>query len=398
MMKTFKHLEDYILVIAGYVEDDKGRWIVGKQSAISPFYGFNHPIVKLARYDISVIENFVSQIKSGIGFTPKQAELASKIVTKYKRQLAKHEISVEPIDSGFVTFKYPLRDIDYRRRVSVEDDEIRAYFPFEQSIIEGLRHYARDESHGTVEWNQKERYWMFALTEYNIMWVYNNLVKQSKFSMDKSFNDYLELCKLADYNVPTLTLVDDELVLAHADDSLKSYVSEKISQLDISNITKLIDHSGICKYAVDETIARTCIPSYIARDFMLKSWIEVNSQDDMMHIARYIDYVRRYPVVVYGSNDFIIPWLSEVMQMQVYKTAQENNQRYILELDDKNVNELDSYPILLTTNGLIRAGTHRQNIFQKAEKTIFISTAKSVLPTTRLGDILRQAMREKAEA
>lgn len=397
MMKTFKHLEDYILVIAGYVEDNKGRWIVGK-SPVSPFYGLNHPIVKLARYDISVIENFVNQIKSGIGFTPKQAELASKITTKYKRQLANNEISVEPIESGFVTFKYPLRDIDYRRRVSVENDEIRAYFPFEQSIIESLRHYARDESHGIVEWNQKERYWMFALTEYNIIWVYTNLVKQSKFSMDKSFNNYLELCKSANYNLPTLTLINDELVLAHASDSLKSYVSEKVSHLDISNITKLIDHSGICKYAVDETITRTCIPSYVARDFMLKSWIEVNSQDDMMHIPRYIDYVCRYPVVVYGSNDFIVPWLSEVMAMQVYKTAQENNQRYILELDDKNVDELDSYPILLTTNGLIRAGTHRQNIFQKAEKTIFISTANSVLPTTRLGDILRMAIREKAEA
>lgn len=398
MMKTFKHLEDYILTIAGYEENDKGRWVVVKQAAVSPFIGFNQPIVKLARYDVNVLDNFTHQIIQNTGFTPKQAELASKIIIKYKRQLAKHAISVEPVEEGFVTCKLPLREIDYRRRLKVKDDEIQAFFPFEQKLIEQFRSFARDSSHGTVAWNQEDRYWKIALTDYNIMWAYNNLVLQHKFGTDSEFKSLLDLCQTAEYNVPQLTLVDGELAFVNAPASLTDYIAENVGTVDLTNITRLIDLSGVCRYGVDESLLTACVPDNVPHEFMLNSWTEVSNSDRLVDIGQYIEHVGRFPIVIYqNTGEGLIDWFKEFTGFEVYVEPQPDKRRYILAVGAKtNKNTLDSYPILITSNGLIRGGSIRQGLFQRAQKTIFVSNGNARPNLSRLGVALKQALEEQA--
>lgn len=397
MMKTFKHLEDYILTIAGYVENEKGRWVVGKQAVVSPFTGFNQPIVKLARYDVSVLDNFTHQIIQNIGFTPKQVDLAAKIITKYRRQLAKHAISVEPVEQGSVTCKLPLRNIDYRRILKVEDDEIRAFFPFDQKLIEQLRGFARDNSHGTVAWNQTDRYWKIALTDYNIMWAYNNLVVQNKFGTNTEFNDLLELCNSVEYNVPHLTLRDNEMVFVNAPSSLTNYIAENVGTVDMTNITRLIDLSGICKYNVDESLLTACVPDTVSHEFMLNSWIEVSESDRLVDIVRYIEHVDRFPIVIYqNAGEGLINWFKDFTGLEVYSEPQSDKRRYILEVGTKlHKKTLDTYPVLITSNGLIRGGSIRQGLFQRAEKTIFVSNGNARPNLSRLGVALKQALEEQ---
>ena len=392
MMKTFKHLEDYILTIAGYTENEKGRWVVGNWAYT------NQAIVKLARYDVSVLDNFAHQIVQGIGFTPKQVDLAAKIVTKYRRQLAKHAISVEPVEQGSVTCKLPLRDIDYRRRLKVENEELKVFFPFDQKIIEHLRSFARDTSHGTVAWNQTDRYWKIALTDYNIMWAYNSLVADYKFETDSEFDALIELCNSSEYNVPHLTLRDNEMVFVNAPSSLTNYIAENVGTVDMTNITRLIDLSGVCKYNVDESLLTACVPDTVSHEFMLNSWTEVSESDRLVDIVRYIEHVDRFPIAIYqNAGERLVDWFKDFTGLEVYSEPQPDKRRYILEVGTKlNKKTLDTYPVLITSNGLIRGGSIRQGLFQRAEKTIFVSNGNARPNLSRLGVALKQALEEQA--
>ena len=99
---SFPFVEDYIEVIAG-VKD-----LTGKNKAL--FDDTSSPL-SLARYDVSMLDSLAQQTSAmNVAYTDKQAELAISLVLKYERQLAKHNIKVEPIKDS-PKFRSPIRFI-----------------------------------------------------------------------------------------------------------------------------------------------------------------------------------------------------------------------------------------------------------------------------------------------
>ena len=72
------YIEDWILWL-GRSKDDLGNDID------FPYYK-SYPI-KLANYDVTFINRSTENIRKGIGFTQRQLAMATKIVTKYQRQI-----------------------------------------------------------------------------------------------------------------------------------------------------------------------------------------------------------------------------------------------------------------------------------------------------------------------
>ena len=99
-MQKYHFIEDYIM--------DMGATFLTwppKQSQI-----------KLARYDETIVQSMADQVNSGIQFTDKQATLALKLVTKYRKQWKKIGYDItDQIDNP--RYKFPIRVIDRRKVV-----------------------------------------------------------------------------------------------------------------------------------------------------------------------------------------------------------------------------------------------------------------------------------------
>ena len=117
MTATFPYVEDYIEVIAGH------RDING--TALTLFNYQSSPI-SLARYDVNIVDSLSQQtILSNKPYTDKQSELAIKIVTKYRRQLAAMAQPIYlPEDITSFKFRLGIRLVDRTKQIYLAGDEI----------------------------------------------------------------------------------------------------------------------------------------------------------------------------------------------------------------------------------------------------------------------------------
>jgi hypothetical protein len=119
-MKTFTYVEDYLEVINGDRDPATGK--------IYGLFDSTQPIVSLARYDVQVLASMSAATQSGRALTDRQAELAVKIIQKYRKQLEKLDIDIAPIESP--QFRLGVRTIDRRRLLYIQDDHIEeSYCP-----------------------------------------------------------------------------------------------------------------------------------------------------------------------------------------------------------------------------------------------------------------------------
>ena len=82
-MLTYPYVEDYLEYLAGYE--------VGMTALIMP----NMTKISLARYDIQIVNSMANSTMFGTALTDRQAELAVKLILKYRRQFAKLGIDVD---------------------------------------------------------------------------------------------------------------------------------------------------------------------------------------------------------------------------------------------------------------------------------------------------------------
>ena len=133
LMKTFLYVEDYLEVINGDRDPASGK-----------LYGlFNNtpPIVSLARYDVQILSSMSATTSDGKSLTDKQAELAVKIVLKYRKQLEKLEIDVTPVETP--KFRLGIRQIDRRRLLYIDNNKLVLKFPYDTKLISDIRDLAK---------------------------------------------------------------------------------------------------------------------------------------------------------------------------------------------------------------------------------------------------------------
>lgn len=247
-MKTYSTVEDYLEVIAGI------RDPVTLKTKPNNWFNDFEPIVNLARYDTDVLNSMSTTANEGRALTEKQGALAVKIVIKYKRQLAAKGIDVAPVEEQ-VTWRMPLRKLDYTRKIALHDDKIMVQFPFDSVLIDSLRDF-RKESQGHGEWNKENKTWSFALTEYNLVWL-TTWAQQNNFEIDQELaqlNSIVAKVEKTPYAIE-LELANGELTISNCPVTLHEYIVSHMGGFDIDNMMRLVDMSAVLGYTVSTTIA-----------------------------------------------------------------------------------------------------------------------------------------------
>lgn len=291
IMKTFPHVEDYLELLS----NQDYSWLLPKNNTVDVS-------IKLARYDINVVNNMTDSVVWGQSLTDRQAELAVKLILKYRRQFAKFDIDVNPVATN-PTYRLPLRKIDRSKSLSLVNDQLSLKFPFDSNMVEQIREFQRN-SQGGAQWNHENKIWTIALTEYNVNYVTTWALK-NHFDIDSEVLKIYDTVVSAENTSYEIKLIETDLgyLVTNAADSLKEYIDQNLGQ----NLVKLIDHAAVLGYEVDEKLLAKAADTYGQPLVDIGTQHSVTLAPTVESLNLILEYARitqRFPVCIYDPKLF----------------------------------------------------------------------------------------------
>lgn len=386
-MKAHTYVEDYIQVIAGAVDP------VTLNTKMTIFWEFT-PAISLARYDVDVMRSMNDQIVNNTGLTERQAQLAVKIILKYRRQLANIGVDVTPIERP--QFRLTIRKFDYSESLYISNDCLVLKFPYKQARIDQLREFGKT-SHGACHFDREDKVWKIELSEYNVNWVYS-WAKAENFNISNdvaTMFDDIVACESQNYAIE-LQVVGDNVVITNATDSLVNYITAHLGGLSIENLLKLVDYSPILGYTVDSSVLQALEIEYSEKFIQLATQRNIKidpdtviTGSDVADVIKYAEAVGRLPVYIYEpdlSNKLLNRAIECVGADYTHQVG--NKMQVVVDNTVKVVHTVKpielatGVPLLISSAGLVFGGA-KQVMIQKAEKVVFC--AKDVYNKSRLG-------------
>lgn len=364
-MITFEYVEEYVEFIAGYRDP-----VTKKLNNSWMFNGYT-PVISLARYDIKVIESMANQATSHQAFTERQAELACKIILKYQRQLETKLVDVSAVNNP--KWRVPLRKMDYRKSIWIEDNVLLIKFPFTNTLIEDIRAFSKT-SQGMTTWDKELKVWKLGLTEYNLSWTVA-WAELNQFDIDpqaKLLMEKITDAEKSQFNIE-LNVTNNTINIINAESSLINYIDTHVGGVAINNLLKLVDMSPVLGYTINKDLASAIITNFGARFYNLASNREVKinpatlfSTNDFDSILDYADTTERWPVVIYEPD--LSGRMLEKLQVKYGNNFGTN---YIYTV--KPITNLPQIPLLISSAGMIFGGD-KQLMLQRAEKIVYYAT------------------------
>jgi hypothetical protein len=375
-MKQFPYVEDYLEVINGDRDPVTGK--------VHGLFDSTPPIISLARYDVNIVASMSSNTQTGNALTDRQAEIACKIILKYRKQLAARSIDVTPVETP--AFRIPLRTIDRRKLMTLVDNEICLKFPFETKLIDQVRDMTKD-SQGHWRWFNDSKEWRVGLTETNLIAAVG-IGRMNQFEIDPELleleQQILEI-EATPYKIK-LVKSDDQLAITNMPQSLGDYIEAELGGLNITNVVKLIDNASILGYTVDQVLEYTVTKDHPPRVFNLMLGREhrfaPNTENDILEdIIYYAELTNRWPIYVYepDMSDRLYKGFVEkyFTPDQVYKST---NSKKLPEIEGKRVVFFNKYaanwefdiPLLLSSAGMMHGG-EKTMLLQRAEKVVYFA-------------------------
>lgn len=371
-MKVYKHIEDYIEVIAG-VRDPTTNHVTLPFLTSSP--------ISLARYDVNIVSSFAEQSYDRIAFTDKQAELAVKIVLKYERQLAKLGVDVAPANTP--EFRIPIRQIDRTSRIWRDGDSVLARFPYIESQVAAFKDAAK-ESQGPIKWDRDLKAWRLALTEYNVNWAFT-FATENNYEIDPAITELMNLivaCEQQTFKIE-LTVKDEQLEITNAAPELIKYVQERLGGFAIDNLYRLIDHADILGYTIDDDIETAAIAVTSPRMFNLMknkdSKIGANDVErNFLEVVAYAEQTDRWPIYIYEPNlsNYLLGLAQQHFGDQVVvatgKELPDISRARVIHFTKYHSQWNTPIPLLLSSAGMLYGG-EKQMLIDRAEKVVYFA-------------------------
>jgi hypothetical protein len=376
MMQKFPHVEDYLEIINGNRDS-----VTGKLFSI---FERIDPIVSLARYDVKVINSMATASAIGNALTDKQAELACKLVLKYQRQLANLGIDVSPVENP--KYRIPLRTIDRRRLALIQNDKIVLQFSFEPKIVDAVRNMSKASFGSWKFFNEENKQWRIALTEPNLMAVLA-IARKYEFEIDSKIFQ-LEKKVLSTDPLPIeLDIVDEELTIRNAPNSLADYVKNKAGDITLDNLVKIIDLAGVCHFGVTKQVEDLFVEKF--NSLRLYNLLKGNhikyspDADKEVFDALFVlaNITNRLPIYVYEPDlsdrlrdKFVLSYFNE----EDVLFAPRNNEpidttgKKVVYFTKYRSHWLQDIPLLVTSAGMMH-GAEKTLLLQRAEKVVFFA-------------------------
>lgn len=383
-MITFQHIEDYLEVLGGYREISAA----GKTPGPANIFGSNAKVVNLARYDVNIVSSMASHTTNNGSLTDKQAELAIKLVDKYKRQFAAHGVDVLPSVQN-PQFRHPIRIIDRSKTVSVANGNIVVKFPYDKVLVPEITSAAK-ESQGKFKFNRDSKYWELALTEHNVNWAVSFATKHG-FTVDSAVLDYMNLILEVENQGYKIELVaaNGDVTITNAPYSLYKYIEENLGGLGVQNFVKLIDAAPVLGYTVHESILSAIQSEYTPivlgllankESHVLRTDPNSSGSDLLKDVAAYAELTDRWPICIYepdasdrlrnSARELFAP--GEVLDMIDKKSTAEVDLSGIKCVYFNKMKRAWKHriPILVSTNAMLYGG-EKQAMLQVAEKIVY---------------------------
>lgn len=375
-MKQFPYVEDYLEVINGDRDPVTGK-LLG-------LFNTTPPIISLARYDVNIVDSMSQNTQSGNALTDRQAEIACKIILKYKKQLAAHSIDVSPVESP--VFRIPLRTIDRRKLMTLVDNEICLKFPFNTELINQVKEMGKD-SQGHWRWANASKEWRIGLSETNLIAALG-LGRIHQFEIDPELltleQKILEL-EAVPYEIK-LIKQGDQVSITNMPNSMRDYIDLNLGGLNTDNLVKLIDNASILGYSVDRVLEYTVTKDHPARVFNLMLGKEHRfspSADSSVleDIIYYAEITNRWPIYVYepDMSDRLYKAFAEKYfdPDQVYRSTNIKKQP---DIEGKRIiffNKFSAHwnldiPLLVSSAGMMHGG-EKTMLLQRAEKVVYFA-------------------------
>lgn len=375
-MISYPHVEDYLEVIAGK------KNLPGAVMVTNSFWTTYAPIINLARYDNSFLDNVTDQTMNGGALTDRQAELAVKLITKYRRQLNAQNIEVP--DMTIPVFRRALRKIDRSKSAGVKNNKIYLKFPYDVKTIDVIRAMSK-QSQGSMTFDREDKIWRLALTEYNVNWVYE-YAKQNEFEIDQTLNDLMQIILEVENKGYDICLIQNrnQLEITNAHPSLIGYLESKVGNFDLVNTNQLIDHASVLGYKVSDALLQATETQAGGSTLLLMANREYDfnqSQDMVERVVKYAKTVNRYPIVVFNptATQSQQEWAAHFDQEQIQIIDNKKditiNQDAKIIYTHKALKHMPNIPLLVSYVGMM-IGADKQLMSGAAEKIFY--TAKKL--------------------
>jgi hypothetical protein len=375
-MKKYTYVEEYLEVINGDRDPNTGK--------IYGLFDNTSPIVSLARYDVQILSSMSAATQSGKALTDRQAELAVKIILKYKKQLEKLQIDVTPVENP--QFRLGIRTIDRRRLLYINDNKIVAKFPYETKLIDDIRDLAK-LSQGAWHFDNSNRAWHLAITETNVI-AANGFANNHEFETSNEFQDLVKAviaCEQTPYQI-MLVETDQGLIIQNAPASLIQAVNN-CCELDSSNIDLLVDRSCIYGYSVERSILEHVSNTYSPRICNLMTAQESKFKPDSdstvyRDLVSYAEITGRFPIYVYEPDmsdrlykSFVSQCFdpADVHRVQHLKKESVSICKKVIYFNRYSAQWDQPIPLLVSGQGMMHGG-EKSLMLQQAEKIVYFAT------------------------
>lgn len=374
-MKKYTYVEEYLEVINGDRDPNTGR--------IYGLFDNTPPIISLARYDVQILSSMSAATQSGRALTDRQAELAVKIILKYRKQLEKLQIDVAAVENP--QFRLGIRTIDRRRSLYIENNKIVVKFPYETKLIDDIRDLAK-LSQGAWHFNSANKTWQLAITETNVV-AANGFAENHQFEVSDDFKKLVQTVIECEQTSFEIKLIENSqgLSIQNAHSGLIEAINNYCG-FDSSNCDRLVDNSSIYGYTVDELIKQQIIEKYSPRICNLmtarESKFKPDSDTTVYHdIVRYAEITGRYPIYVYEPDMSGRLYKNFVEQ---YFDAHDIHRAQQLKSEEPAVNKKVIYfskytalwgqpvPLLISGQGMMHGG-EKTLLLQQAEKVVYFA-------------------------
>jgi hypothetical protein len=370
-MKKFSSVEDYIEIINGDRNPDTGK--------IYDLFSSTPPIVNLARYDVQILSSMSDATQSGRALTDKQAELAVKLVLKYRKQLEKLDIDVSPVESP--TFRLGIRQIDRRRLLYIENDSVVLKFPYDTTVINDLRDLSKI-SQGRWRFDSAGRSWILALTETNVV-AANGFAQNHQFEIAPEFKQFIESIEACEQQPYQIELVkqDESYTITNAARTLLEAIE------DWSDLDQLVDRSAIYGYTVDQSLVIDVATKHGPRIANLMTAQETkfaptSDETVFQDLIKYATITNRYPIYVYEPDmserlykNFVTQFFNpeEIYQIQTLKPKELEANKKVLYFNKFNARWDQPVKLLISGQGMMHGGD-KTILLQQAEKVVYFAT------------------------
>lgn len=371
-MQTFDHVEDYLEYLGGYES--------GLSALITPQ---SQTRINLARYDVSIVNSMASTTIFGTALTDRQADLAVKLVLKYRRQFAKLGVDVTPCETP--QYRLTPRKMDRSKVVWLDNDRIAVKFPYDSDMIKELQKF-KEDSQGRAWYDREAKIWYLGLTEYNVNWIVV-WAQTRAFEIDHQVQGLLTKIIECEQQLYEIKLVQqgEGYSITNASNSLVDYINQR-GGFGSENIVKLIDYAGLCGYTIDDKIKQKCAELYPAALTTIGSKYNIHlppSPENLDMIFDYAEITDRYPVCIYNPTLFEID-LSRFSEEEIVRFDR-NGKTKTSDYDPYRVKVIYAgkipttwnfpVPLMVTTFEMMFGG-RKMDWTQRAEKIIYYGTTQ----------------------